>query len=145
MKKVKIKKEALKAILATEWWLFLLIPLVVSGTFFYLFYLLDKPKDNEKIRIFSGFEITENFNKRLYKDYLNDFKNYGILEVSTYWLDESTTTYALNFGNSIFSNYEIIISSQDEYELNKGMYNNLCLFVVFKTRTLFQKESSYYN
>ena len=58
---------------------------------------------------------------------MSKFNDFGILETSTYWLDESTPIYALNFGNSMFNNYEVIISSQSEYELNKGLYSNLCL------------------
>ena len=67
--------------------------------------------------------MTEQFNTKIHENYKDNFKDYGIIDTKTYWLDEGSTTYALSFGDSTFVNYEIIISSLDEYNLSPGLYN----------------------
>lgn len=127
MKKIKIHKESIKTILSIDWWIFLTIPLVVSGCFFYIFKLTDKPKDFEKIRIFSGFDFSTEINSKIYGEYRDSFEEFGILETVTNYLDEGSVNYALNFGDVTFKNYEIIIASQDEYNIDKGIFDNSTL------------------
>ena len=142
MKKIKLHKESFKTLLIHNLWLFLLIPIILSSFFILMFDLMDKPKQKEQIRIFSSCRVENVTNQLVSGEYKNELSNYGIIETSISSILEGSVEFSLNFGKTVFDNFEIIIASETIYNNYSDMFDSFCVSL---DKNYFNEEFNFLN